>query len=419
MKIKILHMADTHLNRSAIRDEVTLGAMREAFAYALSNGVDLIVHAGDLTDKVIVNTAGAPLEALIQLMLAYSPSPKLIIRGTPTHDVDGALDFLKPIYGIQIVDSWMIATLYYDTFNNVYIWTRYDDENYREQQKVAAIFYCLPEPSKANLAASGVEAQLLDANFYEAVRKSLQAFRALDEYPDDVPRILVAHIKVSGAQSATGFSPQSPLTAQDLLNLSGADAVMLGDIHKAQSFCDGKVAYCGSPVPLDFGETEPNKGCLLWTFEGRELQSVETIPLQGRRLRTLQIHRVLDELIINIDDNEAAPLHDFKPRNFEKCEIKIRAPGELRDDPEAMKLVEKLEARLMQEADRVLPIEWQVKKQEARLRSETITQAKTLKDEVEEYARVTGQPLPDGTLDKAEGLEHATAASGAGDRRDD
>jgi exonuclease SbcD len=63
------------------------------------------------------------------------------------------------------------------------------------------------------------------------------------------------------------------------LQAAKCDAVMLGHVHKQQSW--GNVAYSGSPGRLNFGEQE-EKGFLLWTFDGGSA-SHQFIPSPARR----------------------------------------------------------------------------------------------------------------------------------------
>jgi exonuclease SbcD len=68
-----------------------------------------------------------------------------------------------------------------------------------------------------------------------------------------------------------------------------AHYVALGHLHRTQSLASGAPAwYCGSPLQLDFGETENQPGVLLVEASPDVPATVERVPLTaGRRLRTL------------------------------------------------------------------------------------------------------------------------------------
>ena len=83
----------------------------------------------------------------------------------------------------------------------------------------------------------------------------------------------------------------------------GLDFAMLGDIHKRQSFSDGRVWYAGSMIQQNFGE-DPDKGFLLWDIKGKNDWSVEFVELKGnRRFYTVKLpdSLVLPEMSIEPD----------------------------------------------------------------------------------------------------------------------
>lgn len=80
------------------------------------------------------------------------------------------------------------------------------------------------------------------------------------------PRLLVAHAMVDGAVTSAG----QPLVGQPLrvslsdLALAGADAVLLGHVHKVQQWLgQGLMRYCGSPFRTEYGQYEPKSVTLL------------------------------------------------------------------------------------------------------------------------------------------------------------
>src|SRR5581483_7031917 len=68
-----------------------------------------------------------------------------------------------------------------------------------------------------------------------------------------------------------------------------AHYVALGHLHRTQPLAAGAPAwYCGSPLQLDFGETENQPSVLLVEAAPSTPATVERVPLSaGRRLRTL------------------------------------------------------------------------------------------------------------------------------------
>ena len=62
----------------------------------------------------------------------------------------------------------------------------------------------------------------------------------------------------------------------------GLDYTLLGDIHKRQSFRDGRIGYPGSLIQQNFGE-EIEKGFLIWDIKDQERFETRFIPLKGSR----------------------------------------------------------------------------------------------------------------------------------------
>jgi DNA repair exonuclease SbcCD ATPase subunit/DNA repair exonuclease SbcCD nuclease subunit len=83
----------------------------------------------------------------------------------------------------------------------------------------------------------------------------------------------------------------------------GLDFVMMGDIHKRQSFQDGRVWYAGSMIQQNFGE-DPEKGFLMWDIKSKDEWRVEFVELKGsRKFFTLRLHDDLKipDLVIEPD----------------------------------------------------------------------------------------------------------------------
>lgn len=396
--LTIIHIADTHLGRSPDRDEASFGVLAAALHRAQSLNA-VFVHSGDLTDKALLNTIGAPFERLIDVCLATPNISKVFLRGTPTHDVDGALDFLKPLPNVMVADTWALLPLTRDAAG-VYSW------QHSQIDEVVAVFYCLPEPSKANLAASGVDAALLDASLQEATRQSLMAFRYHDDWPPEAPRILVAHLRISGASTSSGFAPQSSLNAENLMEHSGADVVLLGDIHKRQIFCSGRAAYCGSPIPLDFGEIEENKGYLVWRFEGRLPQPPEIVSSPYQQLVTVEVADQLspegEAMIMTGDGEPILAANALSGSVLDGAQIKIKAPAQFRapGSPQAAAL-ETLIAWLKSQAVRILPVQYAASVTQMKKRSDKIVSLSRLADELLEWGEIHHIRIGPGHMQKA------------------
>jgi len=81
--------------------------------------------------------------------------------------------------------------------------------------------------------------------------------------------ICLFHGPVNKAQTDIGYTVSSNSFQVDMFD--GFDMVMLGDIHKRQTFGEGyeHIAYAGSMIQQNHGELLENHGYLLWDVESR------------------------------------------------------------------------------------------------------------------------------------------------------
>ncbi|MBU1082433.1 MAG: metallophosphoesterase [Spirochaetes bacterium] len=348
--MKILHIADTHFGISPERDEIAFRCFSAALVAAVINKVDWVIHAGDIFDRAILNAGDHnPIPRLINVLSNFKDPtdfriPIVILRGTPTHDVKGSLEYLMPF--AQVIQT--------ETFIDC---------------GGGLQFLCLPEVSKAEVGA----AQNGQLEYNKLVRQKLQDLNERSDH--DALRILVAHLCITDAESSTGYKPGSAIGAKELLSLSGAHAAMLGDIHKAQVFSDGRVRYAGSICHLNYGEVEAEKGCWLWEFNGKEIKSVEWIKLPSRQLLTLEA----GESLLKVDAAGA--------------EVKIRFRGKFVDDEGALEKLKKTAHSVIFERIPEPPV--------IRLRSEEIGKAQTISEEVIEWGIVNETEITPEILRKA------------------
>jgi DNA repair exonuclease SbcCD ATPase subunit len=73
------------------------------------------------------------------------------------------------------------------------------------------------------------------------------------------------HGQVSGCKTQLGYTLKDTISTN---NFEGSDIVLLGDIHKHQ-FLQENMAYAGSMISQNFGETDDEHGYLLWKVVDR------------------------------------------------------------------------------------------------------------------------------------------------------
>lgn len=178
----------------------------------------------------------------------------------------------------------------------------------------------LPAAPLANLAAArgnGNRAALAE----EAIDLLLATARDLfASAPDDRPRVLAGHQMVSGASLPTGLPVEQvgscvlPLWALEEI---GYDAIVLGDIHRAQVLSELPFAgYCGSPWVNDFGEQGNEPG--VWLLDPEQPADYEFVKLQDRRFVTVDVDlSALTEAAglrpTEVESTGAHPVASFSP----------------------------------------------------------------------------------------------------------
>ena len=88
------------------------------------------------------------------------------------------------------------------------------------------------------------------------------------EYGDDKSYIGLYHAPIIGATTDIGYEFTE---STSLEHFEGCDMVMLGDIHKRQSFNykGTPIAYSSSLVQQNFGESVDKHGFLLWDLQSK------------------------------------------------------------------------------------------------------------------------------------------------------
>lgn len=125
----------------------------------------------------------------------------------------------------------------------------------------------------------------------------------------DCHRIALYHGQIAGWTNNFGFVSESG--ERVLADFKGYDFVLLGDIHKHQ-FMDKekKMAYAGSLISQNFGETDDDHGVLIWDLERQDTEFVRINNpyrfCEGRLDADRLIMRYTDEEIVWTADGELA-----------------------------------------------------------------------------------------------------------------
>jgi DNA repair exonuclease SbcCD nuclease subunit len=280
--MKVLHTADEHFSNKADKLAEVITVTDYLLERAREEQPDVAVIAGDLVDEhdgpIRIDSEAA--RAAINFVTALAGvCPVVIVRGTRSHDRETPYLFsrLKTTHAVHVASKIEQVALMYD---NTFV--PFDDGLCGE---VKAVFTLIPSPDKCNLIAAFGGDSISSATMYakEAINDMLGYLGSVNaQVPEGIPRILVAHGMITGAEYSNG----SIATGDDYeyclsdLALTNTDLKAFGHVHKQQSF-HGNVFYSGSPGRLDSGEKEV-KGFLIHSLEGRTLESTRFIETPAR-----------------------------------------------------------------------------------------------------------------------------------------
>jgi exonuclease SbcD len=282
--VKLLHTADWHVGRT-IRGRSRVAEHEAVLAdlvrLADVEDVDLVLVVGDLFDSAAPTPEAERLVYRALLDLGRDGRPVVVVAGN--HDNPRRLAAVAPVFdqadvhlhtGVLPPDRGGVLAL--------------------EAGGVPVRLALLPFVSQRHVvdadALMGAHGDQHALTYAERSRRILDALAT--GFEDHTVNIVVAHAMVAdgvlggGERSAhTVFDYWVPATAFP----ATAHYVALGHLHRAQRIPGAcPIWYPGSPLALDFGEQDDDKGALVVEALPRTPASVDAVRLHGgRRLRTV------------------------------------------------------------------------------------------------------------------------------------
>lgn len=226
-----------------------------SYVEAATPAPDAVLISGDIYER-----NSTPAERLVAASLVRRCADVcrvIIVRGNHDRKRDLALlAALASTHPIYVVEGREIVSLL-------------------TQSGVTARIACMGWPTRANVTMDGAAK--------DALRNVLADIGA-QLAPCSGPKILLGHFDVAGAKVGEGqpmIGGALTLGLEDLA-LAGADAVVMGHIHKPQEWLYNRrpIIYCGTPFRTDFGEPE-DKSILSIEIDGDKV-SWERIPTPAR-----------------------------------------------------------------------------------------------------------------------------------------
>ncbi len=318
--MKILHTGDWHVGRTIrgrSRAAEHVEVLGEIAAIAETSSVDVVLVAGDVFDTAAPSPESEQIvyRALRDLALV---APVMVIAGN--HDNPGRLEAVAPFLELGRVE--VRSRLAGPDRGGV------RDGFAGLPLRIAAV----PFVSQRGIVRAE---ELMSADTGEhggmySERLARVLARLCASMDDEKVNVVVAHLMVHGG--VLGGGERSAHTVFEYSVPSGAfpghlSYVALGHLHRPQRIpASPPVWYAGSPLQLDFGEADDEKGVLVIDAEPGLPASVEQIAITGgRRLRRIRGSLAETEELVGVTGDD-----------YIKVELEEKARAGLADEVRAM-----------------------------------------------------------------------------------
>ena len=322
--MRILHFSDLHIGVEnygrtdpdtglSTRLGDFLGAFDELVEFALSNGVDLVLLAGDAYKGRDPSQTHQRELARRLLRLSNAGIPTFLLPGN--HDLPAAA---SRAHAVEIFSTLAVPNVHVGARPNCYL-----VPTPAGPLQVLAV----PWPSRGAMLARDESRGLTIEEIRQELERRMTAVIAQQArtVDPDVPAILAGHVTVNGA--TTGTERSMMLGNDHVLNVSAVqqpqlEYVALGHIHKHQVLRQPgengpAVAYSGSLQRVDFSEEDDDKGfCVV---------DIDAKADQGRRLTDFRFQRIDSRPFVTVD--ATVPENEPNPTEFVARAIERRPVG--------------------------------------------------------------------------------------------
>ena len=282
--MRFLHTADWHVGktlRGRSRADEHRAVLKEIATIADDRAVDAVLVAGDLFETAAPSPESE--EIVYQALLALSKDrPVVVVVGN--HDNPRRFQAVRPLLGLANVHA--LATVARPDEGGVFSF---------EVSGEKANIVLLPFVSQRGIvgvdALMNEDADQLAAEYADRMARVLAAL--CTNVPKDAVNLVLAHAMVHGGTMGGGERSAHTVFAYSVPTgafPSDFHYVALGHLHRRQQLGGAcPIYYSGSPLQLDFGETEHTKGINLIEAVAGQPADVKFVPLSsGKPLREVK-----------------------------------------------------------------------------------------------------------------------------------
>jgi exonuclease SbcD len=283
--MKLLHTSDWHVGKALkgiSRIDEHREVLREVIRIAEAEQVDMAIVAGDLFDSAAPTPESSAV--VFEALLALRATGATVVAIGGNHDHPGQFEALRPLMaaaGITILgqahrpeDGGVVDVV----------------TQAGETVRLALLPFCSQRHIVKAMHLMAQDAAENTGTYDSRMRALLDSLTS--GFGPGTINVIVAHCTIVGGKTGGGERE-----AQTIFDYwvdatafpAAAHYVALGHLHRTQRLPGAcPIWYSGSPLQVDFGETEEAKNVLLVEATATTPAIVHQIPLTtGRRLRTI------------------------------------------------------------------------------------------------------------------------------------
>ena len=386
--IKILASGDWHFDNTS-KNQKLVHSLNQIIDYLTNNKVDYFIHSGDMYETPRMFKEGSGVELVFEYLRKISKLVKymVITRGNAFHDASQSISLLHKIeLNVLAFENPVILGFFNDGKETTYTDLLRSDYQKIAQEKLRPeiIINMVPYPTKqAFIIDQSIDVN--NQNFGEVFDNLMMALGMINNKFNNCPKVMGFHGNIQGARLSNGQTLQQDLIiSPHSLQKANCDYYALSHIHLWQEILPNMI-YSGSIHNKNWGETE-QKSFQVVKFEGGQME-IERVMLKGTR----------PMIEVKAEFKDGKLVYDTEiPEN---AEVRVRC--KITEDETNLLTNEKI-AELTKQlgADKEIRFDTEIVPTQRESRSEIIMDAKTLEEEVAEYARITGYEVTKSILSK-------------------
>ena len=283
--MKLLHTSDWHLGRMLYnkkeRNEEHILFLQWLLDIIRENAVDVLVIAGDIFDSISPGNSSLKMYYDFLLKVRNCGCRHLVIVGG-NHDSPSLLEAPKEV--LSVLNVTVVGKACENPEDEVFVLT--DDH-----EEALAIICAVPFLRERDISkyTEGESYSDRSKRIADCIRKHYDtvaeiAKKRQNKYRQNVPLIATGHLSIAGGKTITDdgvreiYIGSIECVRSDIFSPC-FDYVALGHYHIPSVISDS-VRYCGSPIPMGFGEANQQKNVVIVNFEnGNKTISEISIPV--------------------------------------------------------------------------------------------------------------------------------------------